>query len=947
MNPDKDPHPFPTYYGPPLPAALQPWNLRHYGLLCLWVFFQPSRLQHYLWQADPDLYRVTGGEGLWRWLRHPAYRSPMLMMPILSFTLSMSIAQLISWLEGEPINWTRVAASIMISIVTSIVFGMSGNVADSIVFGLTFGIVGMMFNMKFSLAGSVLFGIVSGVMVGSAFGIAVDVTWGAMVGVVSGMAFGMGLNVSNNVADSVVGGVAGLIGGSRLLFHLVEWPLTWVSTHYLQNRNNHWSYHAILWDEIAVWPLPDTVNLLQDILEANPANSLPFLAKVAENPFQAIFVRRVLLNWLNRHTEPLVTLYHTIWYAELDAYVSPPTAPIQFRFKPTARLVLLSQIGQSFINTSGSSNGESIERFLWRLLNRRQRRLQPTPLSRFSLLLRDLYERQTDLETDDLAAIRTDLLDPARYHDLRLLPGGVEIVHTLDIIHACLGYATIPDLVAAQTLLADLAELDTPLIRPGVVQALQALSDISAQAAIFQEATSLPRQTTALNLAAGWLAELDEYVRREVPPPERVLLIRVVGLWQDIVARAQGALGQSALRGMSRAEQRALEVSQPRSTIWERPNTPLPNPYIVGDPVYPPLLAGRVDIFNRISEIWSDKANLDSIILYGHRRMGKSSILRNLDRAAPSGSIIVYADLKGETSFVASTGDLLFALADRLYLSLQQSLPDANLPEPDPAQYATPAQAQIQFNRLTGRIAALLDGHILILALDEFEALEEAVVEGKIGVEIFQLLRTKTQEPWLTLVFGGLHTLDEMSRDYQQPFYGSYADILVSYLGYDDAWRLIANPTPDFNLDYTHDAVARIIAETGGQPYLIQQVCRDALDHLNHELFDLNQKRDVRITLADVEAVLTDDFFRRGNGYFDGVWTQTTDETQHALLRALAQRSTPWTLAELAAVCPLEPDRLLAHLRWAERHDILQKREGEPATWQFYVPLLRRWILGE
>ncbi|MCB8966756.1 MAG: hypothetical protein H6660_07650 [Ardenticatenaceae bacterium] len=57
---DKQAHPFPTYYGPPLPAVLQLWNPRHYGLLLLWVFFQPSRLKHYLWQADPDLYRAAG-----------------------------------------------------------------------------------------------------------------------------------------------------------------------------------------------------------------------------------------------------------------------------------------------------------------------------------------------------------------------------------------------------------------------------------------------------------------------------------------------------------------------------------------------------------------------------------------------------------------------------------------------------------------------------------------------------------------------------------------------------------------------------------------------------------------------------------------------------------------------------------------------------------------------
>ena len=610
---------------------------------------------------------------------------------------------------------------------------------------------------------------------------------------------------------------------------------------------------------------------------------------------------------------------------------------------------MLSEIGQRFIAAT-NDGGEITERLVWRL-TKRQRQLTPTPLSRFSLLLCDLFEHEGFIETDDFLSIREELLETTRYQELIDLPGGPEIVFTLDLIRLYLDYETIGDLAEAQAALEPLERLETPLIRPAVVQALRALGDVSAQVCRFQLATSLPRQTTALNLAAGQLQELDGYVRSAVQPPERVLLIRVVGLWQDIVAKAQGELAQSALRGMSRAEQRAVSSGDTRAEIWTKPPTPLDNPYIVGDPVYPPLLVGRTDIFNRIAEVWSAKTNPDSIILYGHRRMGKSSILRNLDQAAPPNSIVVYADMAGETSFVASTGDLLLALADRLHQTLQTQFPEAGLPEPDPAQYATAAQAQFHFNRLTGHVASLLNGRILILALDEFEAIEKAVEAGKISPEIFQFLRTKTQEPWLTLVFGGLHTLDEMSRDYQQPFYGSYTNIRVSYLPHDDAWRLITNPTPDFTLNYDHDAVERIIAETGGQPYLIQQLCRDALDHLNHELFDLNLKRPVRITTSDIEAALNNDFFRRGMVYFDGVWAQTSDDAQRTMLRALAQREAPWSSAELAQATGQESEELLRHLRWAERHDILQKieegSEGNPPTWRFHVPLMRRWVLNK
>ena len=110
--------------------------------------------------------------------------------------------------------------------------------------------------------------------------------------------------------------------------------------------------------------------------------------------------------------------------------------------------------------------------------------------------------------------------------------------------------------------------------------------------------------------------------------------------------------------------------------------------------------------------------------------MGKSSILRNLEQAAPPpGSLMVYADLAGETSFVASTADLLLVLADRVHAALARAYPDAGLEAPEPAAYDTPARAQFRFNRLAEAAHEVLGGGTLILALDEFEALLDGLEE--------------------------------------------------------------------------------------------------------------------------------------------------------------------------------------------------------------------------
>jgi hypothetical protein len=60
----------------------------------------------------------------------------------------------------------------------------------------------------------------------------------------------------------------------------------------------------------------------------------------------------------------------------------------------------------------------------------------------------------------------------------------------------------------------------------------------------------------------------------------------------------------------------------------------------------------------------------------------------------------------------------------------------------------------------------------------------------------------------------------------------------------------------------------------------------------------------------------------------------------------MAQRDTPWALAELEEATHLAPEILRQHLQLAERRDIVRQRDGAPdGVWEFCVPLMRRWIV--
>jgi hypothetical protein len=661
---------------------------------------------------------------------------------------------------------------------------------------------------------------------------------------------------------------------------------------------------------------------------------------MAANPFQRSAVQRALSDYLGSQKGRLAAIYRVVHSPALGQYLTVPTRHIQFKTFPSARQVLLGDIGQQCVAASSEAT-QSTEYLIWRI-TRHRRRMEPTPLSQFCALLYDLLRSEATLETTTVEQIKLAERFESAYEGVRSFRHGFEVAQSFGTIDSFLCADTIAALATAHQRLAWTDDLAAPPLRPTVIESLKALGDVSREVAVYVQATSTGQKSAALNRASGALGELSVYVEKEVQPPERVLLGRIIGLWQSVIAAEQGRLGEAALHEMAPTARRAAGIAERTSSAWQRPDRPFDNPYIVGDPVYPPLLVGRKDVFDRIGEVWTAKRNPDSIILYGHRRMGKSSILRNLDQVAPQGSLVVYADMAGETSFIESTSDLLLGLADRIYYATRRACSAPTLLAPDPGAYSTQAQAQFHFNRLLEGVRDTLAGGILILALDEFEAVERAVENRKVGKEIYQFLRAKTQEPWLTLVFGGLHTLDEMSRDYQQPFYGSYENISVSCLAHKDAWRLITNPTDDFVLNYEPAAVECIIAETGGQPYLVQQICRDALDHLNHELFDLGLTREACITLADVVAVVGDDFFRRGTVYFDGVWTQASEPDQQELLCSLAQCDEPCTSSQLGTMAGMEEPILLQQLRWAERHDILYKTDAD--RWAFRVPLMQRWI---
>jgi AAA+ ATPase superfamily predicted ATPase len=91
------------------------------------------------------------------------------------------------------------------------------------------------------------------------------------------------------------------------------------------------------------------------------------------------------------------------------------------------------------------------------------------------------------------------------------------------------------------------------------------------------------------------------------------------------------------------------------------------NPYVVGDPISSNLLVSRPDIIRQLEKLWLTPGNqLQSVLLYGHRRTGKTSILLNAAQSLGSQVKVAYVNLLRVGDSPQGVGEVLMAISDEI-----------------------------------------------------------------------------------------------------------------------------------------------------------------------------------------------------------------------------------------------------------------------------------------
>lgn len=355
------------------------------------------------------------------------------------------------------------------------------------------------------------------------------------------------------------------------------------------------------------------------------------------------------------------------------------------------------------------------------------------------------------------------------------------------------------------------------------------------------------------------------------------------------------------------------------------------NPYIAGDPIRSEQkFFGREDVLRRVKNVLQNPTT-NAIVLFGQRRIGKTSILLQLaNRLLKEGTYTpVYFDLQDKAS--KPLAGLLYDLACGINEALGRSAP---LPESfdEEGEY-------FRKEFLPSAASAISEGR-LVLLFDEFDVLD-SISSRQAGQAFFPYLRQWMSEMSLVrFVFVIGRRPEDLSTDTHSAFKTVRAS-LVSRLDRDSAEAMIRQSEKEGSLAWSDAAVERVWELCQGHAFLTQLMCSVVFERMN----DLYPSEAALVEGAHVDESVGEALDQGANA-FHWIWgglppaervvcaamAEIKKEaiSQEELIEKLNQSGVRLIVRELE----LAPDMLA---EW-------ELLNGGDEGYSFTVPLFKRWV---
>ncbi len=436
----------------------------------------------------------------------------------------------------------------------------------------------------------------------------------------------------------------------------------------------------------------------------------------------------------------------------------------------------------------------------------------------------------------------------------------------------------------------------------------------------------------------GWTAAHDAYLADYYLSYADEDLAHHLGVPKESVQARIQTLG---LVGFRSAGVRAPRGRELRQESW-------PNPYIPGKPITTLKM-----FFGRERDLEYIRSNLSHnegesqgrvIILEGHRRTGKTSLLRHLEgkKSAPSilaPRIPIYLPLDSYIPFTSAR--LVYKMGYTIYTTLHR----LDYPIAQPVWADFQSDFGMAWHRYLEAAVEATGGIGLVLMFDEFQIIEERRAAGELDRDVYWVLRADIQEArQIDFILAGTMRLEDIVRQHDAALFNIGPVRILRSLDDNNARLLIREPVREQKITYDDDAVELILALTSSYPYYVQLLCSVLFNYLN----DRQKKRAMR---ADVERIVPTVLEEGATQFTSILFANDVSSLERYILAGAAEQITtmggPCSRKQLFAL--LAEKKLVNSetdfeqgLRQLVFRDLLKDGGGEHIAFQ--VDLFRQWM---
>jgi len=367
------------------------------------------------------------------------------------------------------------------------------------------------------------------------------------------------------------------------------------------------------------------------------------------------------------------------------------------------------------------------------------------------------------------------------------------------------------------------------------------------------------------------------------------------------------------------------------------------NPYVAGAPLRSEQgFFGRQDTLEWVARELRNPAT-NALVLFGQRRIGKTTILLQLERILPADAFLpFYFDLQDQATRPLSRvlADLADTVAERI-----------GLEPPDPADFDDEG---LFFRRefLPRLYQTLGETRRPVFLLDEFDVLDQAaeaeLPDTVAAKALFRFLRrTMTEDPRPAFVFVVGRRAEDLSLDFTATFKASLVrEIWV--LDRESAGALVRQAEINGTLRFTDQAVGRILSLTSCHPYLTQLLCQRIWERAYAGGSGGRMKSCPTIDVPEVEAAVPD-ALEAGNQALVWLWDglSPAEKIYAAALAEIAEEGETIPEDQVIQVLTAHAARLRTREVELAPRDLVKRRVLEEAgerKYRFAVELFRRWV---